>query len=77
MTSAEYEFRVSGRMSERAQHAVDEFGAMRVVTPPPETLIYGVVTDDSHLHGMIGLLENLGLHLVSVHRLSCPDEAGR
>jgi len=63
-------------MSDRARHAVDEFGAMRVVTAPPETLIYGEVIDESHLHGMIGLLENLGLHLVSVQRVPSPDDAG-
>lgn len=68
-----YEFRVSGRLSERAQLAMNEFSDMKIVPAPPETIIYGEVTDQSHLHGILTFLENLGLHIVSVHEL--PDNA--
>jgi hypothetical protein len=68
MPGAHYEFRVSGRLSERAQHA---FGEMRIVPTPPETIIYGAVADGSHLRGILDRLDNLGLHVVSVHRM--PD----
>jgi len=69
-----YEFRVSGRLSERAQHAVGDFSEVRIVLAPPETIIYGAVTDQAHLHGILTFLENLGLQIVSVHQL--PDETG-
>jgi hypothetical protein len=65
----QYEFRVMGRLSERAQHAVGNLGEMRVEPAPPETLLYGAVTDQAHLHGILVFLENLGLHIVSVHHL--------
>lgn len=72
--SQQYEFRVSGRLSERAQHAMTEFSEMRIVPAPPETIIYGEVTDQSHLHGILTFLENLGLHIVSVHELPTTTE---
>ena len=65
----QYEFRVSGRLSERAQHAVGDFSEMRIVPAPPETLLYGAVTDQAHLHGILVFLESLDLQIVSVHQL--------
>lgn len=64
-----YEFRVSGRLSERAQHAVGDFSEVRIVPVPPETIIYGAVTDQAHLNGILAFLENLGLQIVSVRQL--------
>lgn len=66
-----YEFRVYGRLSDRARHAVDDFSELQVVPAPPETIIYGAVSDEAHLHGILRLLDNLGLRLVSLHRI--PD----
>jgi hypothetical protein len=65
----QYEFRVSGRLSERAQHAIGDFSEMRIVPAPPETLLYGAVTDQAHLHGILAFLESLGLQIVSVRQL--------
>lgn len=67
----EYEFRVSGRLSERTKHALGDFSEMRIVAAPPETIVYGAVTDPAHLHGILTFLEGLGLNIVSVHQL--PD----
>jgi hypothetical protein len=64
-----YEFRVDGRLSEQAQHAVGDFSEVQVVPAPPETIIYGTVTDQCNLHGFLVLLENLGLHIVSLHQI--------
>jgi hypothetical protein len=64
-----YEFRVSGRLSDRAVAAVGEFSEMRVVPAQPETVLYGAVTDQAHLHGILTFLESLGLQIVSVHQL--------
>jgi hypothetical protein len=69
-----YELRVSGRLSERAKHAFGDFGELRVVQTPPETIIYGPAVDESHLRGILELLQNLGLHVVSVHRM--PEARG-
>jgi len=68
----QYEFRVSGRLSERTRDAVGDFSEMRIVAAPPETILYGAVTDQAHLHGILTFLESLGLQIVSVHQL--PDE---
>jgi hypothetical protein len=73
-----YEFRVSGRLSERARHAVGDFSEMRIVTAPPETILYDVVTDQAHLHGILAFLESLGLQLVSVNQLPADaDDVGQ
>jgi hypothetical protein len=75
----EYEFRVSGRLSDRTRDAVGDFSEMKVVPAPPETILYGAVTDQAHLHGILTFLESLGLQIVSVHQLPEPNEhsAGR
>lgn len=72
MTGTDYEFRVSGRLSEQARRAVGEFGELRVVDAPPETVLYCVGADQARLHGVLVLLENLGLHVVSVARAPTP-----
>ncbi|GAA1209004.1 hypothetical protein [Prauserella alba] len=69
MPPTRYEFRVSGHLSETTRHAVDQLGRLEVVPAPPETIIYGVVTDDAHLQGIIGLLDTLGLRLVALQRV--------
>jgi hypothetical protein len=68
----QYEFRVSGKLSERAQHAVGDFCEVRILPAPPETIIYGAVTDQVQLHGFLAFLESLGLQIVSVQRI--PEE---
>lgn len=72
MPRQQYEFRVSGRLSERVQHAVGDFCEARILPAPPETLIYGAVADQAQLHGILTFLESLGLQLVSVNRI--PDQ---
>jgi hypothetical protein len=72
----QYELRVSGRLSERARHAVGDFSEMRVMPAPPETILYGSVIDQAHLHGILDFLESLGLQIVSVHQLPAEPDAG-
>lgn len=70
-----YEFRVTGLLSGRAQEAVCDFGDLRVVQAPRETIIVGQLIDDSRLHGVLALFRSLGLNVVSVHRdTTTPDE---
>ncbi|HKS49656.1 MAG TPA: hypothetical protein VJT49_32005 [Amycolatopsis sp.] len=69
MSRTQYEVRVSGRMSERAQHAFGDYCDIRIVPAPPETIIYVGVVDQAHLQGILHLLANLGLTLVSLNQL--------
>lgn len=66
MSGRRYEFRVAGKLSERTRGA---FTDMTVQDAPPETIIVGDVIDDSHLHGVLALIQNLGLHVVSVNEV--------
>jgi hypothetical protein len=66
VTSQHYEFRISGRLSETSRSA---FPDMTVVEVPPETILHGTVVDESHLHGVLALIQNLGLHVVSVREV--------
>ena len=61
MTTRMYEFRVDGRMPERAMEA---FADMRVEEVPPGLLLRGEVIDESHLHAIMGLFRFLGLRIV-------------
>lgn len=71
MPARRYEFRVSGRLSERAQSA---FTDMVVQDAPPETIILGDVVDDSQLHGVLALIQNLGLHVVRFYEVPAVHE---
>jgi hypothetical protein len=63
-----YEFRVAGRLSDETRAA---FPDMKVIDVPAETLIYGDVVDEFHLHGVLAMIQNLGLHVVSMNQI--PD----
>ena len=71
MPRTRYEFRVSGQLTDQALDAVDEFGGLRVVKAAPETVIHCAAVDQARLHGVLSLLESLGLHIVEMHQL--PD----
>ncbi|HTF48706.1 MAG TPA: hypothetical protein VK735_14765 [Pseudonocardia sp.] len=63
-TMMRYEFRVDGCMSELARAA---FVGMRITEAPPETIVFGEVLDESHLHGIIAQFQTLGITVVSMH----------
>jgi hypothetical protein len=71
MASMRYEFRVDGRMSDVDRAA---FADMRITEAPPETIIYGEVLDESHLHGIIAQLQRLGITVVSMHPVPPREE---
>ena len=64
MPGRRYEFRIAGRLSERARSA---FRGMDVADVPAETVISGVV-DDAGVHEILTLIQSLGLTVVSVRR---------
>jgi hypothetical protein len=68
-----YEFRVSGLLSERTRGA---FPDMSVADAPPQTIILGDILDESHLHGVLALIQDLGLHVVSVNEIPAPPRCG-
>ncbi|TNC29124.1 hypothetical protein [Amycolatopsis alkalitolerans] len=69
MADLQYEVRVAGRLSERAQRAFRDYEEMRIVSAPAETVIYVAVTDEAHLQGILTLLANLRLQVVSMNRI--------
>ncbi|MEV8609604.1 hypothetical protein AB0383_17010 [Amycolatopsis sp. NPDC051373] len=64
-----YVFRVSGRLSDRAAHAVVGFGELEVAAAPLETIIYCHVPDEEHLHCLLALFRVLGLDMVSLQQV--------
>ncbi|HEV7210549.1 MAG TPA: hypothetical protein VGN47_02420 [Blastococcus sp.] len=63
---ATYEFRVDGRLSEQAREA---FCDMRLEELPSGARLYGEVTDESHLMGILAQLVALDLVVVSARRV--------
>ena len=68
MSSRRYEFRVAGWLSDRTRGA---FSDLEVIQAPPETIIYGDIVDEAQLHGVLALMQDLGLRIVSLHEV--PD----
>jgi hypothetical protein len=66
IASADYEFRVSGLMSE---HTREAFSNMIVQPVPAESIIYADVIDEAHLRDILALLSALGLELISLQQL--------
>jgi hypothetical protein len=63
---ATYEFRVDGRLSEQVREA---FCDMRLEELPSGARLYGEVTDESHLMGILAQLVALDLVVVSARRV--------
>lgn len=66
MPERQFEFRVLGRLSDRARHA---FAGMDVTEVPAETVICATVADDGDVHAVLALIQSLGLEVVSVERV--------
>jgi hypothetical protein len=66
-----YEFRIAGRVSERARAA---FTGMDVAEVPAETVISGEVADDDGVQEVLTLIQSLGLELVAVRRAKGPSK---
>ena len=75
--SAEYSFRVTGRLTPAVLQVLHPLTAVEATT---DTMLMGPVIDRSALHGLIARIEALGLELVELQRLppsgfvngSCP-----
>lgn len=63
---ARYEIRVDGVLDERW---ADWFGGLQVSSESTQTVIVGVLADQSALHGVLAKIRDLGLCLILVRRL--------
>ncbi len=63
-----YEFRVTGTVSALLAEAFPE---LQKVTVPRQTLFFGTVMDEAHLHGLLSRFLDLGLRVEEMRRL--PD----
>lgn len=62
----EYEIRVQGRVTPAL---LARFEGLQATVEPVETVLHGPVEDQAALHGVIDLVNALGLELVEVRRL--------
>ena len=67
---ARYEIRVNGVLDDRW---ADWFGGLQVSWDGTQTVIAGLVPDQSALHGLLAKVRDLGLTLISVRRLDAGD----
>ncbi|MCW7944007.1 hypothetical protein AAW14_18680 [Streptomyces hygroscopicus] len=63
-----YEIRVDGQMSETLTQAFPELDGFVV---PQQTVLYGQVTDEAQLYGLLARCQSLGLRVVEMRRM--PD----
>jgi hypothetical protein len=66
---ANYVFRGCGAIPGRAAESEGDFRGVLVVPVPPETIVFGTVTDPGCLPEILRRLEVLGMHVESVHRV--------
>jgi hypothetical protein len=64
--TANYEIRIKGRLGEAMVLA---FEGLTVTTEPAETILYGPISDQAALHGLLTKIESLGLEVVELRRL--------
>jgi len=63
---ATYQIRVKGILDSSWS---DWFGGFSITVEGNETVLVGVVTDQSALHGILAKINDLGLSLISVNKL--------
>lgn len=64
-----YEIRVEGLMVEATLH--EAFPELDGVFVPNQTILFGQITDDAHLYGLLNRFQALGLRVTEIRRL--PD----
>jgi hypothetical protein len=70
MAPEHHEIRVEGILGERW---TAWFEGLQVRSEGTETLISGPLTDQAALHGVLVKIGDLGMHLISVHRVDPGD----
>jgi hypothetical protein len=67
VAAADYEIRVKGALSVSFAGAFEDFTAS---VRPTETVMRGRIRDQAELRGLLDRLQNLGLELLEVRRVS-------
>ena len=67
-----YEIRIKGRLSPAV---AARFANLSSSVEPVETVLHGPVRDQAELHGLLDLVQSLGLELVEVRKV--PGESSR
>lgn len=65
-----YEFRIAGAMPDLTVR--EAFPELESVFVPNQTLLFGPVTDEAHLYGLLSRFQALGLHVMELRQL--PDQ---
>jgi hypothetical protein len=71
MREPRYEMRVSGHVSSAD---LSGFEGMQTEPQPVETVLYGPVRDQAHLHTLLARVQSLGFELLEVRRLPVAHE---
>lgn len=71
---AHYEVRVEGVLGDGWS---DWFGGLEVRTEGGETVLSGTLPDQAALHGILDMVRDLGLCVITVRRLPPEEKAGR
>ena len=66
MKPTHYEITVRGRLG---PSLVEAFHGMAVSVSPTESVLRGQIVDQAALHGVLDLIESLGLELLDVRRI--------
>jgi hypothetical protein len=70
-----YEFRVNGRLSPTTAAWFEDMTlTIDKTTTPPQTIIQGIIRDQSALYGLISRIRDLGLHLLSANLIEQEKE---
>jgi hypothetical protein len=69
MKPTNYEITVRGRLGPALMEAFD---GLTVSVEPTDTVISGQIPDQAALHGVLELIESLGLELIDVRRVDAP-----
>jgi len=67
MTATNYQVRVSGTIP---SELLAELSDMTISVEPPETVLFGELPDQSALFGLLARIQDLGLQLLEVRRLT-------
>ena len=70
MKPTNYEITVHGRVGPALMEAFD---GLTVSVEPADTVISGQIEDQAALHGVLELIESLGLELLDVRRVDATD----
>lgn len=72
LSTARYEIHIKGRVGDDLAVV---FEGLTAEVLPVETVLHGDIRDQAELHGIIDLVQQLGLELIEVRRL--PNEASK